>query len=157
SIWLQRRDRPALRAILQKAAVLVTVGLTFYLGEKLLIPSNYQALGMVSDTVWHRAFIGLGVHPDWPFGDLAAVTDCTPELPSGLVPGLSDSNGHCVYVAAVKHGAAPGPTYGGQYEGILRQAFFRVLSAYPWKVVQSYLVYKPLWIWDTLSTSANLS
>jgi len=156
-VWTYR-DAPASRkAVATKSAILLAAALITHLSAGFWRPSAYEELGFVSDPPWHRAFIGLGVHPDWPFGNLAAEYDCQPELPKGLSRGVTDSNGHCVYVAAVKAGAEPGPTYGAQYEKLVRRAFFHVAFEYPRKMLETYLLYKLLWVFKALSASTNFS
>lgn len=155
--WMRRADPSRRRTIATKSAFLAAAALVIYLSGVFLAPKPYRSLGLVSDAPWHRAFVGLGAHPDWPFGNLADAFDCKPEIPEGLVPGRVDRNAHCVYADAVKRGAKPGVTYGAQYEKLVRQAFFRVAREYPWKVFETYLFYKPMLIWETLSISAKLS
>jgi hypothetical protein len=155
-IWRCRHDVSRRRLVIAKTAILLTAASAFYMGERLAVPDAYKGLGLASEPFWHRAFIGLGAHPDWPFGNLAATLDCSPDVPNGLVPGITDSDGHCAYNAAVKQGAAPGPVYGRQYEKLLRSAFFDIVYEYPWKVLETYLVYKPLLILKTLSAATTL-
>jgi hypothetical protein len=150
SIWMRRNDPLNRRTAVMKAAILLTAGLIVHLGGRFLMPIVYEN----PEVLWHRAFIGLGTHPDWPFGNLSDAFDCKPDIPEGLVPRVVDRNGHCVYLVAVRKGAEPGPIYGAQYERLVREAFFRVALDYPWKVSESYLFYRPLLIWKTLSTSS---
>ena len=142
SIWLRRQDSSSRRVLIQKAALLLIVGAASYVAATLLTPKSYHDAGLATETFWHRAFIGLGAHPDWPFGDLAAKYDCSPDVPEGkLFPGVDDANGHCVYFDAVKKGAKPAARYGDEYEKLLRKAFLAVVYQYPWKVLETYLLY----------------
>ena len=155
SVWVRRRDPSRRRVVVAKVAFLIMLGVVGHFAGRLLTPDAYLDAGL-SDTYWHRAFIGLGEHPDWPFGDLAARMDCRP---GSLHPGVTDGNGHCAYLAATKKGAEAGVQYGRQYETALRQAFLQVATDYPEKVLETYLIYKPLAMWDTLlgSTKFELS
>jgi hypothetical protein len=157
SIWIRRNDVQRRGAVLKKAAILLVVALMANVSGRFFTPDAYGNLGLSSEAFWHRAFISLGANPDWPFGNLAVTFDCKPNMPNGLVPGITDSNGHCAYNAAVLHGADEGPTYGGQYEKILRAAFFQVAYEYPRQVLETYALYKPLLIWETLSLASKPS
>jgi hypothetical protein len=155
AIWLSRRDAPT-RPVLAKVAVLLAVAGCAYLAATSLMPDSYRDAGLTSENFWHRAFIGLGAHPGWPFGNLAAEFDCKAGIPEGLLPGISDRNGHCIYIAAVKEGAEPGPLYGRQYEEAVRRAYWQVVHEYPRQVIETYLLYKPVMIGKTLWESAKL-
>lgn len=156
SMWSGRGSAPHRRAVLAKAAILVIAAAVVLLGARLTMPSAYRDAGLNSETFWHRAFIALGAHPDWPFGNLAATIDCRPEMPEGLVPGVLDRNGHCAYRSAQKKGAQEVPLYGAQYDALLRDAFVNVAQQYPGKVLETYLFYKPRLLWQALSASAKL-
>jgi hypothetical protein len=156
-IWLNRKDASRRGALLTRVIVLIAVGLVAHFAGKLLTPATYVADGVDSEVFWHRAFIGFGANPAWPFGDMATAMDCRPYIPEGLVPGIVDRDGHCAYFAALLQGAAPGALYGRQYETLLRSAFFQVLQQYPKEALETYLIYKPLMIWSTLSLGAELS
>jgi hypothetical protein len=156
-IWARRHDIPGRRGVIQKIAVLLLVAIIAHFGGRWLTTSSYENTGLGSDNIWHRAFVGLGAHPGWPFGDLATKFDCKPEIPAGMVRGIRDSNSHCAYAYAVKKGAEEGPLFGTQYEKLLRQAFWNVVSEYPRQAIETYLIYKPLLVWQTLLASTRLS
>lgn len=155
-IWWRPRDHVGRRAIVRKVALLAAVGVVLQLGAHFAMPRAHKELGMLSDPAWHRTFVGLGLHPEWPFGNLADAFDCKREVPGALSRGLLDSNGFCAYYDAVNKGAAPAPLFGAGYEKLVRKAFFRVVREYPRQVLETYLLYKPLGIWRTLSTGASL-
>jgi hypothetical protein len=140
-----------------KIAVLLMVAAIAYFGRGWLAPAAYRDAGLASETFWHRAFLGFDVHPAWPFGNLAATFACKPEIPEGLRSGGGDQNAHCAYFAAIHNGAAPGPLFGTQYEKLLRDAYWQVVRQYPRQALETYLIYKPLLVWDTLRTGARLS
>jgi hypothetical protein len=155
AIWMLRREGST-RPMLANIAILLVVAGCGYLGARLLIPDSYRDAGLTSENFWHRAFIGLGAHPGWPFGNLAGEFDCKAGIPEGLLPGIADRNGHCIYIAAVKEGAEPGPIYGRQYEQAVRRAYWQVVREYPRQVIETYLLYKPVMIGKTLLESAKL-
>ena len=155
AIFAGRRDAARRMAAMLKISLLVLVGVVAHAGGKVLIPDAYQAHGLVSDPPWHRMFLGLGAHPDWPFGDLRNKFDCRSNLPQGLVPGIVDANAHCVYGVAVKEGAPPGPIYGSQYDTVVRAAFFRVVQEHPRETAETFLIYKPRLILGVLGYSID--
>jgi virginiamycin B lyase len=156
AIWIHRRDAWDRRLIIAKVTVLLSVAIAAFVAGKLLTPTGYREAGATSEVFWHRAFGALGVHPDFPYGDLATRIDCRPEIPEGLVLSALDRNGHCAYFAALKKGAEPGPIYGAQYERLLRRTFLQVVKEYPRQVLETYLIYKPLLIWKALAASTQL-
>jgi hypothetical protein len=119
---------------------------------------NYLRSGRIGGTIWHRAFGGFVAHPEWPFGNLRDVYDCTKYIPEGL-QGRSgraaDRNGHCVWWAYPPNQARPvqavqDGTYGSEYEAVLRRAYFNVIFSYPRQALELYLYYKPTLIAATL-------
>jgi hypothetical protein len=156
-IWARRHDIPGRRGLIQTIAVLLLVAIIAHFGGRWLTPSSYESAGLASDNLWHRAFVGLSAHPAWPFGDIATKFDCKPDVPAGMVPGITDSNAHCAYGDAIKKGAERGPLFGTQYEKLLRQAYWNVVREYPRQAIETYLIYKPLLVWKTLLASTRLS
>src|SRR5262249_46384251 len=130
AVWLQRHNVASRKTLMAKIAVLLTAALAAHVGGKLLTPTAYEAAG-ISDTFWHRAFVGLSLHPDWPFGNLAETFDCSRQFPEGFRNKGADANAHCAYLAQVNKGAEPGPLYGRQYEKLVRQADWQVGRAHP--------------------------
>src|SRR5262249_8603057 len=57
------------RATMPKLGLIGAVLLVAFLGGQHLAPVAYRDAGLVSDTTWHRAFMGLGINPHWPFGN----------------------------------------------------------------------------------------
>jgi hypothetical protein len=154
SVWVRRGDPSRRRVVVANIAFLIMLGVIGHFAGRLLTPDAYLNAGL-SEVFWHRAFSGLGANPDWPFGNLAARMDCRPQIPEGLLPGVLDRNAHCAYVAATKKGAEGGIIYGPQYETAVRQSFFEVAKDYPEKVLETYLIYKPRLMWQTLSDSTR--
>jgi hypothetical protein len=156
AMWLRRHNVASRKAVLAKIAALLTAALAVHVAGKLLTPTAYEEAG-ISDTFWHRAFIGLSLHPDWPFGNMAETFNCSPDIPAGLRGKLSDANAYCAYVAQVKKGAESGPTFGRQYEKLLRQAYWQVAREYPRQLIETYVIYKPQRVWRILLASTQLS
>jgi len=159
AVWLQRHNVASRKTLMAKIAVLLTAALAAHIGGKLLTPTAYEAAGVISDPPWHRAFVGLSFHPDWPFGNLAETFDCSRQFPEGLrkIRKGTDVNSICAYFAQVNKGAEPGPLFGRQYEKLVRQAYWQVVREYPRQVIETYVIYKPLMVWRTLLASTQLS
>jgi hypothetical protein len=136
-----------------KIVVLLLAGAVTYAIGYATTPKAYLALGLTSDPPWHRAIVGFGVNPAWPFGDLSERVNCGPDIPNGMPRGNSDQIGHCFYYDAVKKGAPQSQFYSADYERIMRRAFFRVVHDYPKEVLQTYMIYKPTLIWGVLSSA----
>jgi hypothetical protein len=116
---------------------------------------NYAKSGRIG-VIWHRAFISFVAHPEWPFGNLRDVYDCTRYFPEGLHRGRpADPNGFCVWLAYPPNQTRPFQAlqdglYGPEYEAVLRGAYFNVISTYPRQALELYLYYKPAMIAATL-------
>jgi hypothetical protein len=101
----------------------------------------YVQSGRVFTVFWHRAFISFSNSPDWPFGDLQSVYHCPP---AELSRTDADENGGCVWWAdsakakRSQMDIAKG-TYGGEYEKVLRHAYFYVVTHYPRQVLDLYV------------------
>jgi hypothetical protein len=122
---------------------------------------NYVKSGRIGGILWHRAFVSFVIHPDWPFGNLRDVYECTKYIPEGLQrDGNSDRNGHCVWWAYPPNQTRPESeiqegTYGPKYETALRKAVFYVIFAYPRQALELYFYYKPRMILRTLQAALN--
>jgi hypothetical protein len=119
-----------------------------------LVP-DYLRYGRVFGHVWHRAFVSLAIHPEWPFGNLRDVYDCTKFIPRGLTRINADDNGMCVWWAYPLNRAKPPgelveKVYGPEYQAVMRSALFDVIRAYPQQAWELYTYYKPLLLWQTL-------
>jgi hypothetical protein len=122
---------------------------------------NYVKSGRIGGILWHRAFVSFVMHPEWPFGNLRDVYQCTKYIPEGLQRnGNSDRNGHCIWwayppnqtrtEAEVQNG-----TYGSEYETALRRAVFYVIFSYPRLALQLYFYYKPIAVLQTLKAALD--
>ena len=150
SLWRHRRDRSQRWRQLGNGAVIAGVAVGFFALIVLLLPPNYLKDGRFTGATWHRAFVGLGENPEWPFGNLREVYDCdyADYLPGlKLNPGALDSNGGCVWQHYIHtHNYTPtqnSPVFDwGVYEPVVRDAFFYVVRNYPRQVLETYLFYK---------------
>ncbi len=138
----------ALRNIIQKgvlgavsSALLVALFVAW-------VPKGYKESGRATGLVWHRVLVSLGANPAWPFGGLPEIYRCYQFIPEGLVPGITDRNGHCVWVSyGLNHGLSAGAIndgiYSGRYETIMQKAFFNIARLYPVQVLETFVYYKP--------------
>jgi len=141
-----------LRALGSKSAV-VGAALVFWVTIVLTVLPAYAQTGRVFAIFWHRAFVGLYFHPDWPFGDLHEVYDCTQFIPQGLSRINMDQNGHCVWLALNKNLSGTEineGVYGREYERAVRNAYWLVLTHYPKQAFELHFYIKSRLIKDTL-------
>jgi len=120
---------------------------------------DYLLYGRVFANVWHRAFVSLSLHPEWPFGNLREVYDCTKYMPEGLTRRQHDPNGPCVWFAANPtrpEGQLLEGVFGPAYEATLRSALFNVMRSYPRQALELYFYYKPLMVWHTLQRGVDI-
>ena len=111
---------------------------------------DYEKTGRLFGTIWHRAFVSFGLHPDWPFGNLRQVYDCADVVPGGLQRYPDDQNAHCVFWSTYPPAVSRELTdeeissrlLGGDYEKELQSAFFNVVFSYPRQVLELYVYYK---------------
>jgi hypothetical protein len=159
---LRRRERQRVFLVLKEARAVIAVALVAYGIYYAVVLNAYKQSGYVGDLFWHRLFISYGTNPGWPFGNLNDVySACKRDIPRGLVAGIVDHNGHCVWDASVidrglSSDYAHDRLYSSEYERALRRAFFKVLVAYPRESIATFLYYKPIMIIDTLRALVRL-
>jgi hypothetical protein len=151
AIWSERSRRSG---FMREARHLLLVGVAALAIMVALVP-DYLRYGRVFGHVWHRAFVSLALHPDWPFGNLHEVYDCTKFFPPGLNRINADDNGMCVWWAYPPNRArSPGElveeVYGPEYQALMRSVLFEVIRSYPRQAWELYTYYKPLLLWETL-------
>lgn len=149
--WRYRREPGTMARAFTKAALGAVVAVAFVGILLLSVSTTYASQGRFTETFWHRVFVSLGLSPSWPFGNLRQVYDCTANIPTGLVPGTEDQNGHCVFIVyAKKHNIPPEifttMTYSRTYDVALREAFFHILRLYPSEMFKIFFIYKPMLI-----------
>jgi hypothetical protein len=153
----ERRQPAQYRTLLRTGAIVGAAFGFWFVFVATALPAYLQT-GRVWGNVWHRAFISFAMHPDWPFGDLRQVYDCTRYIPEGLNREAADRNGHCIWwVYPPNTKRAPGEvisgTYDGEYEKALRQAYFYVITHYPRQTFQLYAIYKSALVADTITAA----
>ncbi|MBV8753805.1 MAG: hypothetical protein JO328_13175 [Hyphomicrobiales bacterium] len=157
--WRSTRVDRARRSIfwreVRRLALLALVSQTIMVA----IVYDYMLRGRVFGAVWHRAFVSLSLHPEWPFGNLREVYDCTKVMPEGLTRAQHDANGYCVWFA-VNHDQPASKlaegVLGPAYEATLRNALFKVICSYPRQAFELYFYYKPLFLWQTLRRAVDI-
>jgi hypothetical protein len=152
-----RRERDQWLPLAYKSAI---VGVAFALWAVFVVTAlpDYVRTGRVLGNFWHRAFISFSLHPDWPFGDLRKVYDCTKYIPEGLDRAADDRNGHCVWWAYPPNATrfdneVNMEVYGREYERVLRSAYFDVLAHYPRQAFELYFYVKSQLITGTLAAA----
>ena len=153
-IYRDRRQRDQLMLLVRKSTI-VAAAFAFWTVFVVTAMPNYVQTGHVFGVFWHRAFISFALHPDWPFGDLQQVYNCTQYIPAGLNRTAGDQNGHCIWLAYPPNATrAPNEVttglYGGEYERVLRKAYFYVLIHYPRQTFDLYVFVKSKYIKDIL-------
>src|SRR5208282_4169581 len=98
----RRRDPAGIRKVLGKGAFIAVLSAVLVASFYLWVPQGYKESGRITGLVWHRVLISLGLNPAWPFGDLSdEYASCKHYAVSrqGLVPGIYDANGGCIWEA----------------------------------------------------------
>ena len=153
-LYRDHRERSELISLGYKSAVVATAFGFWCLILVTALPAYVQT-GRVLGNFWHRAFISFVRHPEWPFGDLAKVYDCeasSRKLSHDLPP---DANGGCVWAAYINStGRSESDRemnlYSGEYEKVLRNAYFYVLTHYPRQAFELYFFIKSAELKNTL-------
>ena len=162
-LWRGRHDRPRLRQTFTKVAVVLLVASVYAValtGWFVNTPlRKYPILG----TVGHRSVISLGANPYWPFPGIRQMYPCQEAIPAGIVPGIVDQNGACIWASyELAHGKSldafytPNNLYDDEYEVIVLGAFFHIVRKDPVDVLVTYLFYKPKLIVDVAGTPFHL-
>ena len=159
--WNARREPGAAMRTLRKATYMTIVGAAFVGLLTLSASKDYLRNGRFTETVWHRIFVSLGLHPAWPYGNVREMFDCSRYIPEGLVSGPEDRNGHCIWMDyAIMHNipvsSAVTMTYDREYDKALREAFFKILRLYPREVLETFFYEKPQYIVWSIATSFDL-
>ena len=141
-----RKQRTEMISPLRSAAI-VAAAFAFCAVIVVAALPAYQQSGRLLGNFWHRAFATLAADPDWPYGDLRTVYDCTQYIPEGLNNKNFDRNGHCIwwiYPPNAKRSASEimSGTYGREYETAVRNAYFYVLVHYPKQIFRLYFYIK---------------
>jgi hypothetical protein len=159
-IWANWRNPAELGRILGKTGLTVLAGITFVSIIAASVP-DYVKTGRLFGNFWHRTVVGLGRHPDWPFGNLREVYNCMDVFPGGLTEGGDDRDGQCIFWSSYPPARARelpdaeinAYTYGGIYERVLRSAVLNIALSYPRQMLELYVYYKTAMIFGTLRDS----
>lgn len=154
-----RNNAAAIRtALTKKITTMIISGVSFFVFSLMLLPKSYVDEGYFTQIFWHRVVISLGVSPDWPrgFQGLAESYDAKPFIPEGIVKGVCDRNGHCIWVSYIlKNGIEKSKIhshlYGSMYESVMRDAFFDIAKRYPRQTFDVFTKYKTLYFVMSLS------
>jgi hypothetical protein len=157
------RDRKAHRSSLDlifKIAI-ISSGLAFWVVVVVKTLPTFVETGRALGVFWHRSFVSLERHPDWPFGNLHEIYKC-PVFPQvGLSrEGSPDSNAFCVWEADPRNAGLSASDlrysyFGGDYEKVVRSAYFYVLTHYPRQAFELYAFVKSQRIYSTLRQSLD--
>ncbi len=160
-IVAHRRKRAESRSIVGKGAYIAVLGAALIAIFYLWVPGDYKATGRTMGIFWHRVVISLGTNSDWPFGNLRQIYDCPELIPEGLIHGIRDRTGQCIWFSLHRNRNVPAAElnahiYDREYEGAMREAFFDIARSYPRQVLETFFYYKPLKLLDTVAGSLAL-
>jgi hypothetical protein len=144
---------------------LVTVGVTsvaLVIALALVVSPQWMTTGRFHTIIWTRMTQGLGINPSLPIADLNKMYPCQKYVPEGIPPGIGDTGSGCIWLAYVIEHDIPedslwDKTFGGEFEAVLRSAFFRIALKYPWETLQTFVYYKPRAIIDAIKTSLRFN
>lgn len=109
---------------------------------------RYSLESSLADSIWHRPYISLGVHPKFPFDKDVNCLSPIPGTPGRtpeqrhLLPGIVDFNGQCAYLYyRQKNGFGYPQEYHWllwpDYEKTMRQVLMDTISRYPEYVLEA--------------------
>jgi len=162
--WRHRHDRDRLRTLSHELAVMGLASVGGLAAVVAAVPWDYLAEGRFGAPIWERVTESLGVNPAWPFPGVADMFDCKAYAPAAIRRGLSDDNGHCIWLDyAAKHHIPIEQTgtkiFGRDYETAMREAFFEIAARYPLDVLKTFFYYKltriPWSIWYSMQFNFN--
>jgi hypothetical protein len=156
--WRHRGGSGRVRPLRRKATVMGLTALGLVVAIALWVPDNYIKQGRFGTVIWHRITLSLGIDEAFPYPGVKEMFPCEKYIPEGILPGTPDRNGHCMWLAYVVEHHIPidtiaTQTYGGNYEAVLRDAFFRIAWRYPREVLKTFLIVKPAYIFWSVRTS----
>jgi hypothetical protein len=149
------RRRPG---IVREFGIVACTGASVVLAMALIVSPQWFATGRFNTIVWTRIAESLGLNPNLPIAELNEMYPCRQFVPSGIPPGIGDQGGGCIWLAYVAEHRIPSETlwdksYGGEFDGVLRQAFFQIALRYPWLTLQTFAYYKPKAVIDSIGQS----
>jgi hypothetical protein len=158
--WLRRRKPPLFRALLGNAAIMSSVGVAGFIAIAVKAPSDYFVQGRIMPDICERVTVGLAVNPAWPFPGVNDMFDCKKFISTGIEPGISDKNAHCIWFDyASKHhiplADSPQWVLGRTYERAQCLAFVKIAARNPADVFQTFVYYKPTLLVATMAKSMS--
>ena len=141
-------DRTRRPVLMRKLATIGVAGLTLVVVLALVVSPQWLTTGRFHTIIWTRATQSLGINPNLPIADLNKIYPCQKYVPEGIPAGIGDQGGGCIWRAYViehkiSENALWDKTYGGEFESVMRNAFFRIVMKYPWQTFQTFVYYKP--------------
>jgi hypothetical protein len=144
---------------------LVTVGVTsaaLVIALALVVSPQWVKTGRFHTIIWTRVTQSLGMNPRLPIADLNKMYPCQKYVPEGIPPGIGDQGSGCIWLAYVIEHDIPAAslwdkTFNGEFEAVLRNAFFRIAFKYPWETLETFVYYKPKAIIDSIKTSLQFN
>ena len=160
--WRYRRDRGRLLSLARSFAVMGLVSLGLLVSIMLSVPRQYLTDGRFGTVVWQRVVQSLGASPAFPFPGINDMFECPDLLPHGLLAGMPDENGMCIWLDyAARHNVPPDAhaylVFGNVFETALREAFFRIAARYPREVLETFLYYKFQYIARSIDLSVRFN
>jgi hypothetical protein len=148
ALYAIRADRARLSAVIRKITVTAAAFMLFSSLMIVSVPSSYLKAGKAFGIIWHRAVVGYGVNPGWPFPGVRQTYRCARAIPEGIVPGIIDRDGHCIWFAyGPNHDRSIAQLnreiYGRRYEAVMRDAFFHIMRLDPHDALETFFYYKP--------------
>jgi len=104
--------------------------------------------GRGNSNTWHRIFISLGAHPEWPFLEIIDKFEpCTLQVINR--GGAFDGDAQCVWESyGNKNGLTitqlNNDSHGAVYQKIIKNTFFETIELVPLKVIETFFYYKPI-------------
>jgi hypothetical protein len=91
------------------------------------------------------------VNPSLPIGELNKMYPCEKYVAEGIPPGIGDPGAGCIWMAYVIEHNIPEDAlwdkyYNAEFEAVMRSAFFRIATKFPWLTLETFVYYKPMQI-----------
>ncbi len=119
---------------------------------------EWRTEGRFHTIVWTRINQSLGLNPNLPIAGLNKMFPCQKYVPEGIPAAIGDQGTGCIWYAYVIEHNIPfavlwNKSFGGEFEAVMRRAFFRIVSEYPWETLQTFVYYKPKAVVDSITYS----
>jgi hypothetical protein len=143
------RDHTRRPAVVRKLATIGVAGLTLLVALALIVSPQWLTTGRFHTIIWTRAVESLGLNPSLPIGELNKMYPCKKYVPEGIPSGIGDQGAGCIWLAyVIEHnipeGALWNKTFNAEFEAVMRSAFFRIATKFPWLTLETFVYYKPM-------------